>query len=105
MLADEQYPPQKFSEARPDPVTPRVGAHEGASKAPLGRIETSPGGSEEVNNEHLYSQIHSLTISGYDHHQYESLSCPPQDAVWQAWKRAQVGGDLSPHMEPVHRAS
>ena len=29
-------------------------------------------------------------FSGYDHHQYESLSSPPQDAVWQAWKRAQV---------------
>jgi len=39
------------------------------------------------------SHSSNLLCSGYDHHQYESLSSPPQDAVWQAWKRAQ--GQLS----------
>jgi len=89
MRADEQYP--KYPEYRADlphhyPPPPSF------DQRILGQANPELLGLDP-NQDHLYSQIHSLTISGYDHHQYESLSSPPQDAVLQAWKRAQ--GQLS----------
>ena len=44
----------------------------------------------QVGQNYYFKTFQLLCYSGYDHHQYESLSSPPQDAVWQAWKRAQV---------------